>query len=201
MVSNSIAKRYAQALFFFLAKAKGEASSEHQLERLPLLSEIKGASLSKNKVLDNLNSLADLIKSNDDFRALINNPVISIEEKLAVFKAMADQKMIEKDTLNFLSLLLEKGRLSLIPFINAEVKALLLEVENKVEADVTFAAKPSDEVKKDLVKRLETITGKTVVLKESVDKSLIGGVRVKIGSSLYDATIKGQLDELVLALQ
>ena len=51
------------------------------------------------------------------------------------------------------------------------------------------------QVKKELVKRLEHLTGKTIVLKDKIDPSVIGGVRVKLGSRLYDATIKGQLDK------
>ena len=100
----------------------------------------------------------------------------------------------------FIAVLIEKKRLTLFADIEKSVQQFIMEAENKVEAEAVFAEAANDAVKKELVKRLEHLTGKTIVLKDKIDPSVIGGVKVKLGSRLYDATIKGQLDKLKASL-
>ena len=131
---------------------------------------------------------------------MVKNPTISQEDKYAIFESLKKSGKISEEFYKFIAVLIEKKRLILIADIDKAVKKLIMEAENKVEAEAVFASSAKDDVKKELVKRLEYLTGKKVILQEKVDPSVIGGVRVKLGSKLFDATIKGQLDKLKASL-
>ncbi len=179
MGNNTIAKRYAGAFFSHI-------NANHKV----------GAA----KVWDELSSLSSLYHSSSDFANIVKNPTISQEDKTAVFKALHKAGKISDELYKFIAVLIEKKRLILLSDINNAVKQFIMDAENKVEAEAVFASAAAEGIKKDLVKRLEKLTGKNVILKEKVDPSIIGGVKVKIGSNLFDATIKGQLDKLKTSL-
>lgn len=172
-----IAKRYADALFA-------------QIE------ETEGAS----KIWDELKELALLSETGSDFSDVVKSPLILPEEKEAVFRALKDSGKISGVLYNFISLLIEKKRLEILPDIYKEIHKLVLNEKNEIEAEAVFASKPGAEAKKELTRRLENITGKKVILMETIDPSVIGGVKVRMGSMLYDATVKGQVEKLKASL-
>lgn len=168
-----IAKRYADALF---TQAGGAKNSK--------------------KMWDELHELAALVQTNQDFKNLVKSPVILDSEKEAVFKALKDGGKISDVLYNFICLLIEKKRLNIISDIDAEIHKLVLSDAGEIEALAVFASKPESAEKKELETKLSTLTGKKVLLKDSVDSSVIGGVKVRMGSILYDATVRGQLNKL-----
>ncbi len=179
MGNNTIAKRYAGAFFSHInANHKSSAA----------------------KVWEELSILASLYHTSNDFANIVKNPTISQEDKIAVFQAMHKSGMISDEMYKFIAVLIEKKRLILLSDINEAVKQFIMDAENKIEAEAVFASSAAENVKKELVKKLEHLTGKIVILKEQVDPSIIGGVKVKVGSNLFDATIKGQLDKLKTSL-
>ena len=179
MSNNTIARRYAGAFFAHI-------NANH--------------SSSAAKIWEELSSLASLYHTSADFANVVKNPTISQEDKSAIFESLKKSGKISEELYKFVALLIEKKRLILIADIDKAVKNLIMEAENKVEAEAVFASKATVDVKKELVKRLEYLTGKKIILQEKVDPSVIGGVRVKLGSKLFDATIKGQLDKLKASL-
>lgn len=168
-----IAKRYADALF---TEAGGGKNSK--------------------KMWEELHELATLAQTNHDFKNLVKSPVILDSEKEAVFKSLKDSGKISDVLFNFICLLIEKKRLNIIADIDTEIHKLVLGEAGEIEALAVFASKPESAEKKELEAKLSTLTGKKVLLNESVDSSVIGGVKVRMGSILYDATVKGQLDKL-----
>lgn len=180
MSNNTIAKRYAGAFFSYInANHKGSAT----------------------KIWEELSGVASLSDFSSDFANVVKNPTISHEEKLAVFSALNKAGKLSDELYKFIAILIEKKRLVLLADVDKAIKQLIMEAENKIEAEAIFADKAGDSVKKELVKKLEKLTGKTIVLKDKVDPSVIGGVKVKLGSKLFDATIKGQLDKLKISLR
>lgn len=179
MSNNTIARRYAGAFFSYINANHASSAA---------------------KIWDELSALASLCSTNSDFANVVKNPTISHEEKLAIFSALKKSGKISDELYKFIAVLIEKKRLILLADIDKSVKQFIMEAENKLEAEAIFAEAASDAVKKELVKRLEHLTGKTIVLKDKIDPSVIGGVKVKLGSRLYDATIKGQLDKLKASL-
>ncbi len=179
MGNNTIAKRYAGAFFSHI-------NANHK----------SGAA----KVWDELSSLAALYHTSSDFANIVKNPTFSQEDKAAVFLALKKSGKISEELYKFMAVLVEKKRLNLLSDIDKAVKQFIMDAENKLEVEAIFASAATESVKKDLVGRLEKLTGKKIILKETVDPSIIGGVKVKMGSNLFDATIKGQLDKLKSSL-
>ncbi|MDE7170011.1 MAG: ATP synthase F1 subunit delta [Mucispirillum sp.] len=179
MSVRTIARRYAEALFLQV-KESGAKNAE--------------------KIWEELSELALLSETNGDFSNIVKNPTISPEEKISVFTALKKSGKISDPVFVFISLLIEKKRLILLSDIDKEIKHIILKEENKLEAEVVFAAEAADSVKNELAKRLEKITGKNIILKTVIDPEIIGGVKVRMGSALYDATIKGGLDKLKASL-
>ena len=172
-----VAKRYAGALFGDV-KGKQDAS----------------------KIWEELSALSELVRVSPEFANIVKNPLITNEEKRAVFSALKSGGKISGTLFNFLSLLIDKKRLFLLNEIDAEIKRLILKENGEMEAEAVFAVEPGETAKDELRKKLSSITGKSVLLKGTVDPRIIGGVKVRLGSVLYDASIRGQLDKLKAGL-
>jgi len=102
---------------------------------------------------------------------------------------------------NFVRVLAENGRLEVLAEIRAQYEVLKNEREGVVEADVTTAFDMDAAQVADLVSRLEKKTGRKVRARVSVDKSLIGGVRIAIGDQVIDGSARAQLAALENALK
>jgi F-type H+-transporting ATPase subunit delta len=166
-----VAGRYAEALF-------EEAKAQNKLE----------------DVLKGLESVLQLLEDSEDFRVLVKNPLISKDDKQAVLDGMKDS--FDKFLFNFLSLLNSKGRLSIVDDIYEELNAFLLAEKGEAIVDITVATELDAGAREEIVKALSEITGKKVTVTETVDSSILGGFVAKIGSDLYDASIKGQMDKI-----
>ena len=105
------------------------------------------------------------------------------------------------DAENFVRVLAENGRLGVVTEIRAHFEALKNEREGTLEAEVTTAFEMDQAQIADLVARLEKRTGRKVKARVSVDKSLIGGVKVVIGDKVIDGSARAQLSALENALK
>jgi F-type H+-transporting ATPase subunit delta len=170
---NIVAARYAEALF-------QEAQAEKKLDQ----------------VITQLMAVAAAYEQSADFKTLIKSPVIRKEEKQAVVDVMKSKGMIEEFLYKFLKLLVSKNRLNLLELICEEVKAMDRKAKGEAEAIVTVAASMDDKSKATLNAVLDKITGKKVTLTEKVDPSILGGVVAQVESSLYDASVRGQLNKI-----
>jgi len=117
-----------------------------------------------------------------------------------MFLAICD-KNLDAAGVNLIKLLGEYGRLALLPEVAAAFEELKAEDEGVLEAEITAAAKPADSAVKDLVKRLESKFGKKIEVSVKIDPELIGGVKIVIGDTVIDASVRGQLQELAYTLK
>ena len=102
---------------------------------------------------------------------------------------------------NFVRVLAQNDRLELLPEIRTQFEALKNEREGVVEAEVQSAFELSDAQLADLVQRLEKKTGRKVRTKVTVDRELIGGVKVVLGDKVIDGSARAQLGALETALK
>jgi len=100
----------------------------------------------------------------------------------------------------FLKLVARKKRAGLLPEIIDEFQVLLDEKRGIINVEITSAVKLSDEQSNELVKRLEVYTGKKIRASIAINESLIGGVSVKIGDTIFDGSISHQLQRFRQAL-
>ena len=97
---------------------------------------------------------------------------------------------------NFFSLLADKGRLALIPVIVADFKAMLDEAKGISRGLVTTAIELDNDKKSEILSQLEKQTGRKLVLSYAVDARILGGIVLKVGDIVYDASLRAQLDNL-----
>jgi F-type H+-transporting ATPase subunit delta len=133
-------------------------------------------------------------------RAAIGDPNLPAAKVAGLFISVLSGKL-SGEAENYVRVLAENGRLEVLPEIRAQFEALKNEREGVVEAEVTSAFEMDQAQLADLVARLEKNTGRKVRAKVSVDKSLIGGVKVVIGDKVIDGSARAQLAALETALK
>lgn len=145
-------------------------------------------------------SFAAAVAADTQMKTLIDDPKVTGAELEKMFLAICDKKLDESGV-NLIKLLGEYGRLALLPEVAQAFEELKAEDEGVLEAEITAAAKPADSAVKALVKRLETKFGKKIEASVKVDPELIGGIKIVIGDTVIDASVRGQLQELAYTLK
>lgn len=132
-------------------------------------------------------------------QALVNNPKTSASDLESLFLNVCD-KNLDKHGQNLIKVLVEYGRLAILPAIAETFETLKAEDEGTLEAEIIAASKPTVAKTKDIVKRLEAKFGKKVEATVSVDPEMIGGFKIIVGDTVIDASVQGQLQNLAYTL-
>ena len=177
MSSQTVARRYASALSDVVVP-RGE----------------------QRAVQEELVAWESMIQSSGLLQQVLNNPTISYDQKRNLLEEMIRRTKVRQATANFLRILLKNQRLTELSEINQRFARVLDERSGVVAAHVTSARPVGEEIKKALHQRLGTMTGKDVRLSFATDEALIGGVVTRIGSTVYDGSIRNQLRQLEVEL-
>lgn len=177
-ISSGIAARYATALFDLSKEEKSLKALEGDVDALDAA----------------LNGSADL-------RSLISSPLVSRADQGSAIAAIAAKMGLSGIVSNTLALMAQKRRLFVLPQLIADVRARIATEKGEMTAEVTSAAKLSAAQAKTLAATLKANVGKDVKLKTAVDESLIGGLIVKLGSTMIDTSIKSKLAALQNAMK
>ena len=146
-------------------------------------------------------SLREMFKSHDDLARTMRSPVIASDAKHNVLAAIGKKDGFHPLTLKFLGAVSENGRARELPAITRAFAERLAEKRGTTIARVTSAAKLTAAQLKQLKTKLSSELGKAVELEHDVDPDLLGGFVVRVGSRLYDSSLRTQLDDLRLALK
>ena len=144
-------------------------------------------------------SFATAVASDAQMQAYIQDPKVVSSELQAAFLKVCGDKLNEQGQ-NLIKVLVEYGRMSILPAITEAFEELKALDEGTLDAQIIAAAKPSAAEVKDLVKRLEAKFGKKIEANVSVDSELIGGIKIIVGDTVIDASVKGQLQNLAYTL-
>lgn len=142
---------------------------------------------------------ATAVASNAQMQAYIQDPKVVSSDLQAAFLKVCGEKLNE-NAQNLIKVLVEYGRLSILPEITSAFEELKAQDEGVLYAQIIAAAKISDKEVKDLVGRLETKFGKKITASVTVDPEIIGGIKIVVGDTVIDASVKGQLQNLAYAL-
>lgn len=146
-------------------------------------------------ILEELELLAQAFEENPSYVKLLASPLVAKEERLQVLNRNFEGKL-QPYLLNFLRILCERGEMGQFSGCVSEFRARY-DVQHGIVPAVAVTALPlSDAQMQALTKRLEQATGKTVRLKNRVDSTVLGGVRLEMEGKQLDGTIKGRLTEL-----
>jgi F-type H+-transporting ATPase subunit delta len=147
-------------------------------------------------IQDELIAWEAMIKSSETLQEVLSNPTIAYEQKRAVLEDLITRTKVKGTTANFLRILLRNQRLTDLAEINKRFAHVLDERSGVVAAHVTTARPVSQNLKEDLSKRLRTMTGKDVRLTFGTDEDLLGGMVTRVGSIVYDGSIRNHLRRL-----
>jgi len=171
--SSTIAKRYARAFFDI-------AAEENRYE----------------EYYGDLLKFSSIVEESGDLKDFLDNPIFDNDDKKAVVKTVLDKISLSGIAANFLNLLADKQRINALPEIVQCYREMMDEALKKVRVQVKTAFPLSVELSDGLAKSLENLTGKQVEMTIEEDPSLLGGVVVKVGDTLYDGSIKSQLNKI-----
>ena len=147
-----------------------------------------------------LQEFAMMIAGSEDLKTFIKSPLISRLDQQEAITALSKKAKFQDITANFLALLAQNRRLSMIDSIIAAVTKDLAARRGEVAARVQTAFKLSPDQEKALQDALTKAVGKTVSVHLDVDESLIGGMVVTVGSQMIDDSIKRKLERLKIAM-
>jgi len=175
---GGLAERYAIALF--------ELADEQKL---------------LDTVAADLRSLRGLIAESIDLRRVIRSPVLARDVQGAAIAALAERAGLQTLTRNFLGLLARNRRLFALPAMIDSFLATLARRRGEVTAEVTAAEELTEAQREALGEQLRKSLGQKVTVEIRVDPSLIGGLVVKLGSRMVDASLKSKLHRLEMAMK
>ena len=173
MSVETVARRYAGALADVVAKS-GEAT----------------------KIQSELKQFEEILTSNQNLFEALSNPAIAHNSKERVLESLLAKTKPAPATANFLRILLQNSRLTNLGVINKRFASVLEERAGIVSGKVISARALSAAEKKEIQTNLEKTLEKTVSLDFDIDTNIIGGVVTKIGSTVYDGSVKTQLENL-----
>ena len=149
---------------------------------------------------EQIGSLVSLLENSEDLRDFIGNPVIKDEDKKAVLRQIVGDDA-NAYLLNFLLLLVDKRRIVFLEGICQKYLELLRQLKKTVLAEVISATELDKSQQDSVAKKVKAMTkAQAVELKTKIDPDLIGGVIVKVGSQVLDASIRGQLRRISISL-
>lgn len=139
---------------------------------------------------------ADLLRSNANLREVFANPTIALEQKRRVLNRLIEIAKPRPTTVNFLKLLLQNQRLTELDQINKRFAAVLDDRAGVVAAQVTTARPVDPGTQQSLQTKLRNLTGKSVRIEFETDPGMIGGLVTRIGSTIYDGSVRNQLEQI-----
>ena len=156
----------------------------------------------QGKLAEWSSALANLagVAADERVRVAVGDPNLSAAKAAGLILSILAGKL-SGDAENFVRVLAENGRLGVVTEIRTHYEALKNEREGTIDAEVTTAFEMDQAQVADLVSRLEKSTGRKVKARVSVDKALIGGVKVVIGDKVIDGSASAQLAALENALK
>lgn len=158
---------------------------------------MKSAEESKkiDRIAADIELLDRLTKESHEFHLFLKNPVINREKKRSVFVELFGKKLSSM-TNDFLQLITQKGREDLLPDIIQQFFVLRDERLGIVNVTIKAAVELSNDQQEKIKRRFEGVTHKTVRLAFSLDKQVLGGFIARVGDTVYDGSVKRQLEML-----
>jgi F-type H+-transporting ATPase subunit delta len=145
-----------------------------------------------DQLVQQLDSFVDLMNQLPKLQAILESPRVSTIEKERILSKVLDERA-DKDFANFIRVVSAKGRFDCLPVIRSCVHDLADEMAGRVKVTVSSAEALSDELIQNVRATLGRVLGKEIQLQTKVDPEIIGGLVIRVGDTVYDASIRNQL--------
>lgn len=172
MIEGRLSRRYAKALFELALEERREDEVGQEIDRF--LTAYSGSSLP----------------------AVLNNPAFSLGSRKNIIIEVSRGLQLSPLAVHFLSLLLERDRLSYLPSVASRYRRLLDEKKGRVEAVVVAPDPLAAATLERMREALGKVSGKEVVLQQESDPGLIGGVVIQLEGKVYDGSVRTQIEKM-----
>jgi F-type H+-transporting ATPase subunit delta len=152
--------------------------------------------LDPKQVTEQLGAIVELFRSNLDLRRVWESPAIAAEQKRKLLDAIVERNAVLRPVRNFVAVLIDHGRIREVEAIARQFEAELNHRLGIVEAEVTSARPLEEAESRELLAEVARVTGKQVSAEYKIDRSLIGGATIRVESTVYDGSVRGQLQKM-----
>lgn len=149
-----------------------------------------------DKIHSDINKVVAILEDGKDIKSMLFSPVFPIDKKMGIVEILVQKLNLHELSHNFLNLLVDKKRISNVSGIFEYLDEMKNTKEGKVRAEIFTASKPDNVFLNELKNKFKKQVGKEIIPEIKTDPTVIGGIKVKIGSKLFDNTIKTQLEEI-----
>jgi F-type H+-transporting ATPase subunit delta len=152
------------------------------------------------KTLQEAQAVARLVAESKELRALWQTPSITAEQKRAVLDAIVAREGISRLVRNFVAVLIDHRRVQFLEPVVKQFEQALNQRLGFAEAEITSARELNQADRRILEAQMEKVTGRKVRARYLRDESVLGGAVVKVGSTIYDGSVRGQLERIRQAI-
>ena len=152
-------------------------------------------------VLENLNFLKNIINENKELQLVIKSPLIISSDKLEIILKLMSEQSFNKLSITFLKVISNNKRFSSLPSIILQFININAQKRGDILADVTSADDLSDQQQENIKEQLRKILGEKLSLNFKIDKNIIGGLIVKVGSKMIDTSLANKINKLKIAMK
>ncbi|HXL69484.1 MAG TPA: F0F1 ATP synthase subunit delta [Xanthobacteraceae bacterium] len=154
-----------------------------------------------DEVAADLEAFAKLLEENKELERLVKSPLFTADEQVKALKAILDKGKIKGIAANFLLTVAQNRRLFAVAAMIKMFRVMVAHQRGESQAEVTVAEPLADKYLKELAAALKSATKREVKLDVRVDPAILGGIKVKLGSRMIDASLKTKLNAIKLAMK
>lgn len=154
------------------------------------------APLSPEQAIAELRDFESMVGSSSDLKHILNSPAVSRPRKRGVIAKLAESAQLSDTIRNFLFVMVDRGRAGILPLLRRVFEEFVDARRGIARPEVKSATPLNEEEKAAIGAELARISGKQVVCDFVVDSTLLGGVVARIGSTVYDGSVRGKLAAL-----
>ena len=157
---------------------------------------VLSARMDGSRAVGALREIARLLAESADLRRVWENPAVPADQKRNLLDAIVQREGVDRRVRNLMAVLIDHRRVQFLPRIIEQLEKELDARLGFAEAQISSAHELGDAEKRALEAQVEKTTGKKVRARYALDSSLLGGAVVRIGSTIYDGSVKGQLERI-----
>jgi F-type H+-transporting ATPase subunit delta len=156
--------------------------------------------LDANRVIGGLRRITGLLSESTQLRRVWENPAVPADQKRRLLDAIVHREGIEPHVRNLIAVLIDHRRVQFLGRITEQLEKELDARLGFAEAHITSARELGDAERRTLEAQIEKVTGKKIRARFGLDASLLGGAVVRVSSTIYDGSVKGQLERIKEAI-
>ena len=152
-------------------------------------------------VVEDLSNLKNILKDNKELSLVVKSPLITSTDKLNIFESLLKKINANELTSTFLKVIEKNKRFSNLASIISQFMNINSQKRGDVLADITSADELNDDQKNNITNQLKSILGDKLSLSFDVDKNIMGGLIVKVGSKMIDTSLANKINKLKIAMK